>query len=318
MTSRRPLRAPFPWFGGKSLAAPLVWAAFGDVPNFVEPFAGSLAVLLARPRPGKVETANDKDGLIANFWRAVAAHPDEVARWADWPVNEADLHARHRWLVESVPSLLERLIADPEYCDPQIAGWWVWGISAWVGSGWCRPGRGGRLWRQLPKVGGPGHGIHAPHRRKPRTDRNHGIFVRDVPATFAALAERLRHVRVCCGDWSRVLGRSTLGLEVDHGTTPCGVFLDPPYAHDGRDLRLYREDSDASLSSRVRAWAIEHGDNPALRIALCGRAGEHDMPAGWTAVAWGAASSSQSRARERIWFSRHCLRVGQPDLFGAS
>lgn len=58
-------RAPFRWFGGKSLAAPLIWRAFGNVPNDVEPFAGSLATLLAPPGgPGKVETVNDKDGLI--------------------------------------------------------------------------------------------------------------------------------------------------------------------------------------------------------------------------------------------------------------
>jgi hypothetical protein len=50
------LRAPFPWYGGKSRAAPLIWRAFGNVPNYVEPFAGSLAVLLARPHDPKVET----------------------------------------------------------------------------------------------------------------------------------------------------------------------------------------------------------------------------------------------------------------------
>jgi site-specific DNA-adenine methylase len=77
------LRAPFPWYGGKSLAAPLIWRAFGNVPNYVEPFAGSLAVLLARPSTPKVETVNDKDGLIANFWRATQAAPAEVARWAE-------------------------------------------------------------------------------------------------------------------------------------------------------------------------------------------------------------------------------------------
>lgn len=37
------LKAPFPWFGGKSRAAHIVWDRFGDVPNYVEPFAGSLA-----------------------------------------------------------------------------------------------------------------------------------------------------------------------------------------------------------------------------------------------------------------------------------
>lgn len=44
-----PLKAPFPWFGGKSRAAHLIWPRFGNVPNYVEPFAGSLAVLLNRP-----------------------------------------------------------------------------------------------------------------------------------------------------------------------------------------------------------------------------------------------------------------------------
>ncbi len=43
------LKAPFPWFGGKSRVAHLVWERFGDVGNYVEPFAGSLATLLGRP-----------------------------------------------------------------------------------------------------------------------------------------------------------------------------------------------------------------------------------------------------------------------------
>ena len=42
-------KAPFPWFGGKKHAAPHVWSALGDVDHYVEPFAGSLAVLLQRP-----------------------------------------------------------------------------------------------------------------------------------------------------------------------------------------------------------------------------------------------------------------------------
>lgn len=38
------LHAPFPWFGGKRKVATDVWRAFGDVRNYVEPFAGSLAI----------------------------------------------------------------------------------------------------------------------------------------------------------------------------------------------------------------------------------------------------------------------------------
>ncbi len=311
------LRAPFPWYGGKFLASELVWRAFGNVPNYVEPFAGSLAVLLARPNgAGKVETANDKDGLIANFWRATRSQPDEVARWADWPVNEVDLHARHQWLVDQAPGLFEKLVADPEYSDAKIAGWWVWGICTWIGNGWCS--RGERLHRCLPKVGEPGHGVHAPSRKKPLTHRGKGVHRSGAPELaelFAELAERLRGVRVCCGDWRRVLGRSTLGIDTAHGMTPCGVLLDPPYAHDTREKRLYRED-DSSLSGDVRAWAIENGDNPALRIALCGFEDEHVMPSTWTRIAWASTSSSKSRMRERIWFSPHCLPVDvQRDMF---
>lgn len=107
------MKAPFPWFGGKSRVADVVWRAFGaDVPNYVEPFYGSGAVLLGRPGgAGKIETANDRDRYVANFWRAVVADPLEVARHADWPVNEADLHARHQWLCDQA-SFRERKPLD--------------------------------------------------------------------------------------------------------------------------------------------------------------------------------------------------------------
>lgn len=90
------MKAPFPWFGGKSRVAHLVWPRFGDVVNYVEPFAGSLAVLLKRPHQARNETVNDLDCFIANFWRCIQADPEQTAQYADWPVNEADLHARHQ------------------------------------------------------------------------------------------------------------------------------------------------------------------------------------------------------------------------------
>ena len=90
-------KAPFPWFGGKRRVADEVWEALGDVQNYAEPFAGSLAVLLGRPHKHecKAETVNDKDAYLSNFWRALAADPEAVAAWCDWPVNETDLFARH-------------------------------------------------------------------------------------------------------------------------------------------------------------------------------------------------------------------------------
>lgn len=133
------LKAPFPAFGGKSRVADLVWSRLGDVTNYIEPFCRSAAVLLKRPHAPRVETVNDLDCYIANFWRAVQADPEGVAVFADWPVSEADLHARHRWLVLSRESegWRQAMRTDPDHFDVRIAGWWVWGACCWIGGGWC-------------------------------------------------------------------------------------------------------------------------------------------------------------------------------------
>jgi DNA adenine methylase len=317
------LKAPFPWFGGKSRVAPLVWERFGNVPNYVEPFFGSGAVLLGRPHEPGIETVNDKDCYVANFWRAITHDPESVAHYADWPVNEADLHARHLWLVKQA-DFRERMMTDPDYYDSKIAGWWVWGISQWIGGGWCqvRQGQhysddGVEVSRRRPHISDSGMGVH---RQRPHVG-NSGMGVhhngRDsLFGWFSALAERLRRVRVCCGDWSRILGPSPT---VKNGLT--GVFLDPPYAvRAGRDADLYSVD-DGIVSHEVAKWAIEHGDDPMLRIALCGYEGEHEMPDTWECVHWktaggyacqGDGKGRENSLRERIWFSPHCLR---PTLF---
>src|SRR5690606_39282660 len=99
------------------------------------------------------------------------------------------------------------------------------------------------------------------------------------------LAERLRHVRVCCGDWSRVVTRGAL----NYGDT-VGVFLDPPYSDKaGRTNNLYAVDS-LDVAHDVREWCIANGDNPRYRIVLAGYADEHqdEMPASWRAVGYSA------------------------------
>jgi len=129
-----------------------------------------------------------------------------------------------------------------------------------------------------------------------------------------ALSQRLRYVRVCCGDFERVLGPTPTVLQ--SGTT--GILLDPPYdVAQGRDGNLYNVDGE-DVSKRAAAWAVAHGDNPRLRIALCGYEGEHDMPDNWECFEWKAsggfgnqrktAGKNANRFRERIWFSPHCLK----------
>ncbi|MGH2362412.1 MAG: DNA adenine methylase [bacterium] len=305
--------APFPWFGGKSRVADVVWRRFGDVPNYVEPFFGSGAVLLGRPHDPRTETVNDKDGFVCNFWRAVQHDAEAVAHYADNPVNENDLHARHAWLVPQRDDLTARLEGDPDYHDAKIAGWWVWGLCCWIGSGWCS-GKG--PWsvdsetRQLVRLGSD-QGVNR--------QLAHLGSVRGVNRQLAlvewmqALSDRFQRVRVCCGDWSRVVTHTpTWGLAVT------AVFLDPPYSHDEYDVGVYSVD-DAGLSDAVREWAIENGDNPLLRIALCGYEGEHTMPASWLVHAWKASGryrASGNHTRECVWFSPHCLASDRPVQLG--
>lgn len=322
------LQAPFPWFGGKSRIADRVWERFGDVPNYVEPFFGSGACILGRPHQPKTETVNDLDGFLSNFWRAIALDPDAVAHWADWPVNECDLHARHAWLVSQRETLTARLMGEADFFDAKIAGYWVWGVCSWIGSGWCS---GSGPWivqdgmlvdrRKLPHLGSAGMGIKRkiPHlgdagrginRQLPHLgDAGRGVFIREW---FRDLSDRLRDVRVACGDWKRVMGES---VTTKHGLT--AVFLDPPYADTTkRYSNLYACDS-LSVAHQVREWAIANGDNPKLRIALCGYECEHTMPEAWECMAWAARGgyqsqglvSSENSKRERIWFSPHCLKV---------
>ena len=297
----RALKAPFPWFGGKRKVAAEVWRRFGPVGNYVEPFFGSGAVLLGRPDPSGIETINDKDGLLANFWRAVQHDPEQTASYADNPVFENDLHTRHSWLVAQMDDLTRRLEGDPCYYDARIAGYWVWGLACWIGGGFCS-GRGpwrvneaGLLLRSA-QVGDAGKGV---------------TRQQDLLTYFHDLSERLREVRVCSGGWERVCGPS---VTFAHGLT-C-VLLDPPYSDAAnRDPKLYRADS-LDVAHDVREWAIVNGENPLLRIALCGYEGEHVMPDSWAVHAWNAGMGYAGQAdeqsgnglRERIWFSHACLK----------
>jgi DNA adenine methylase len=99
------------------------------------------------------------------------------------------------------------------------------------------------------------------------------------------------------------------------------VFLDPPYDQDRRSI-CYSQDHD--IAADVLAWCRENGQNPKLRIALCGYAGEHDVleQEGWSVIGWKAGGGygrsergKKNRTEERIWFSPACLNAEQGDLF---
>jgi DNA adenine methylase len=137
------------------------------------------------------------------------------------------------------------------------------------------------------------------------------------------LSDRLRLVRVCSGDWLRVVkGPATT---IKHGLT--AVFLDPPYSDEAeRDMGIYVHES-GTVAHDVRRWCLEWGAHPLMRIALCGYEGEgHEEleSYGWDVWEWKAAGGYarlgnnngwDNCKRERVWFSPGCVPRLQMQLF---
>jgi hypothetical protein len=314
------LRAPYPAFGGKRDIAPEVWRRLGKTKQYIEPCMFSAAVLLAAPQIASLEVVGDSNGFIANFWRAVKHQPVEVAKWADYPVSHIDLGSRHRWLMEQRDRLGAEL-QDPNWPgDAQVAGWWLYGQCAWIGSGFCEwtgkiphisdAGRGVQAAGQIPHVGNAGRGVQAAGQIPHVGNAGMGVaFLTSAGAVanmwLAKLAARLERVRVIHGDWTRTLNHH-------YGGNDTAVFLDPPYIdYEG----LYHAEP---VAKAMEAWCR---DNAKLRIALCGHRGDYDLP-GWEAFEWSRKRNTYNgtgtKDSECIWFSPACLKVTtmkQLDIF---
>jgi DNA adenine methylase len=75
------VKPPIPYFGGKITLGPRIAALLPEHRHYVEPYCGSLAVLLAKT-PAPMETVNDLDQALVTFWRVLRERPAELARAA--------------------------------------------------------------------------------------------------------------------------------------------------------------------------------------------------------------------------------------------
>jgi len=286
--------APFPYVGGKRRIASLVWESFGSPNAYIEPFGGSLAILLGAPTRSSSEIVNDANHFVTNFWRALRADWKGVLDLARDPVTEVDYKARHLWLVTEGLRLLDGLdmVTDPDAHDVRVAAWWAWGQSVSIGR-WCLPGS---------DPDGVVNGLN----QRPTMDTSTGIMGPNMSVMLERLAERLHEVRVLSGSWERCITDGMI-----YRNTPCAVFLDPPYRPHLRDRRLYGASSESAkpmaINDDIEAWCRDRGSDPRLRIVLAGLEGEYDLP-DWRQVSWRAPSaSSDNRDAERLWLSPHCI-----------
>ena len=281
------LSAPFSWYGGKSKVAPAIWERFGNPVTYIEPFGGTLAVLLANPSPAKREIVNDLNGFVANFWRSLKNAPEEVAYWADYPTVHQEFTAVRNWL-NSGPLDLDRLTNDIDYYDAKVAGRWVWFISNDIGLG-----IGLNRINNIPRVGG-GVGVCV---QRGQTGKFAPLTGERLSDWFGVLASRLEHVYVLCKDWSELYSPTMTGM-INTAGGIYAVYLDPPYTN---FEDVYTE-GEQGIALAVKEKALELGEDRRFRIAVSGY--DADWPDDWEILKWTAGGTE-----EVVAFSPGCVRL---------
>jgi DNA adenine methylase len=76
---RKRKKIVFGWYGGKFSHLDWLLPLLPKIPHYCEPFAGSAAVLLNRD-PALVETYNDIDGEVVNFFRVLRDNSQDLIR----------------------------------------------------------------------------------------------------------------------------------------------------------------------------------------------------------------------------------------------
>jgi hypothetical protein len=250
----------------------MVWNLLGDPDNFIEPFAGSAAVLLARPHQARIETINDE---------RLAGHTGTDGR---------GVHDGRKFRQEGRPQL----------ADAYSRGRGVHNDN--------------HLSEQMPHMDKMGRLVHSPPDFQATCEQRRAWLVE----WFRRLRDRLRTVRVCCGDWKRVCGSESVTTRL--GVT--GIFLDPPYSQQsGRHMGLYSQDC-GKVAHEVREYCVERGSNDQMRIVLAGYEGEHNEleKHGWGKIEWKAVGGygnqsgtvNENAKKERLWFSPFCVSMDMP------
>lgn len=271
---------PMAYFGGKTLLATRIAALLPAHEHYVEPYAGSLAVLLSKP-PSRMETINDLDGQVMTFWRVLRDKPTELAR-----VCALTPHARNEHHTAFDVDL-------DDLDDVEIAR------LTWLK---ITQGRSGTLrktgWRYFVDPRGSSKGMPA--------------YLDAYVDRMAAAAERLHHVSLECKPGIEIVEKYGAMRRV------C-LYVDPPYLGSTRTSSGYRTDmrDDASHTAlieallRARASVVLSGYASELYDTAL---------AGWSRVEiptiTGQGGSKQSRT-EIIWSNREVdivptLDFGEP------
>jgi DNA adenine methylase len=257
------MRPPFVYFGGKTTLAPTIAGVLPPHGHYVEPFAGSLAVLLAKPRSTH-ETVNDLDGDLVTFWRVLRDRPDDLARVCALTPHSRAEHA------------LSQVTPDGPIDDLETAR------RVWVQLVQGRAGlRSRNGWRHYQDPAGSSTGMPG--------------YLAGYLGRFAPVAERILGVSLEC--------RPAIDILDDYGRhRDVLLYLDPPYVSSTRTSGVYlHEMTDTEHTDlleavlRARATVVLSGYASALydealagwaRVEIPSRTGHGRVDSARTEVIW--------------------------------
>jgi len=274
------VKPPVPYFGGKMKIAPYIAALLPAHNHYVEPYAGSLSVLLAK-EPSNHETLNDLDEAIVTFWRVLRERPGELARAA-----ALTPHSRveyNRSLKLDAPDELE--LARQVFVK-------------------LTQGRSGRLrrtgWRHY--INPAGSNASMPRYLSGYVDR------------IAPAVERLQHVTLECLPGLEVIAKygaePDVLLYVDPPYLGSTRGWDNAYRHEMRDEASHRELAEA-LHAAVSAVVISGYPSDLY---------DRELFPGWDrhTIATSTGQGGKWSARTEVLWSNRPLRTDhQPELFAA-
>lgn len=280
------MKPPVSYFGSKAAIAERIAALLPAHEHYVEPFGGSLAVLFAKA-PSQMETVNDLDGHLMNFWRVLRERPADLERVCALTPHS---RAEHEAAFAMDGDGLERARK-------------VWVLLTQGRGGHLPPKRSG--WR---------------HYQDPRgSSASMPAYLAAYCGRLAPAAARLKAVSLECRPAAEIIAR--------YGSHPgCLIFADPPYHASVRTLNHgrcrgpdyaheFRTDSDhtglAEALRAARATVVLAGYDSGLY---------RDLYAGWhrAEIPASAGNGSDTRRTEVLWSNRPFPQGHLFDLDGAA
>lgn len=263
------VKPPFAYFGGKITIGPAIAELLPPHGHYVEPFCGSLAVLLAKP-PAHMETVNDLDHELMAFWQVLRDRPEDLMR-------SCALTPHSRAEYESA--------ADRETSDPVEAARRVWTRISQGRGLTLRPGKEG--WKHY--VYPSGSSLSMPGYLAAYVDR------------MAAAAARLADVSLECMPALDVIAK--YGAEPD-----VLLYVDPPYLGTTRNQRNnYRHEMKLPDAHRELAGVLQACRAAVVVSGYASDLYDRELYAGWdrhTLAAFTGNSTGRGERTEVLWSNR--------------